>query len=104
MKKSFSKFSRKLLKAVAKLSNLRVKTDEEVYLTSQFEETLQTIDVLNKIDTTNVAETDQVTGTENILREDKVNKDQMLTQEEALSNAKQTHKGYFIVKAVFDEQ
>ena len=85
------------------LSNLTVDEKEVEYFTNQFNETLATIDNLNTLDTKDVIGTDHVTGLENIFREDKVDKKRMLTQKEALSNSKKTYKGYFLVKAIFNE-
>ena len=73
---------------------------EEKTLEKGFEQTLKVIDQLNELDTSQVKPTSQVTGLTNVWREDKVDKSRMLTQKQALSNAKKTHKGYFVVPAV----
>ncbi len=96
--------SKDIVKQMVKLSNLSVDSKEQSYFTRQFEETLKTIDKLNQLNTDKVPGTDQVTGLSNIFREDKIEKERMLSQKEALSNAKSTYKGYFLVKAIFDEQ
>ncbi len=92
------------VKQMVRLSNLKVDPKEQTYFTGQFNETLNTIAKLNQLDTSKVKGTSHVTGLSNIFREDKVEKERMLTQSEALLNAKRTHNGYFVVKAIFDEQ
>ncbi|MBI5620037.1 Asp-tRNA(Asn)/Glu-tRNA(Gln) amidotransferase GatCAB subunit C, partial [Candidatus Gottesmanbacteria bacterium] len=57
---------------------------------------------IQTLDTSNVPETSQVTGSENVFRDDEVDAGRILTQEEALSNAKRTHNGFFVVKSVFE--
>jgi Asp-tRNA(Asn)/Glu-tRNA(Gln) amidotransferase C subunit len=39
----------------------------------------------------------------NVLREDVVEEKRMFTQEEALSNAKKTHQGFFVVDQLIDQ-
>jgi len=39
-------------------------------------------------------------GLKNVTREDKIDETRMLSQKEALSQAKKTHKGFFVVPAV----
>lgn len=95
--------SKDTVKQMVRLSNLKVDPKEQSYFTQQFNETLATINKLNRLDTKKVEGTSHVTGLSNVFREDKVEKKRMLTQKEALSNSKKTHKGYFLVKAVFDE-
>ena len=86
---------------LAKLAQMQVTPEEGKTLEKGFEQTLKVIDQLNELDTSKVKPTSQVTGLTNVLREDKVDKSRMLTQEQALSNAKKTYKGYFMVSAIF---
>jgi|SRR3989344_1593199 len=88
------------VKHLAKLAQMEVTEKEEKTLEKGFEQTLKVIDQLNELDTSQVKPTSQVTGLTNVWREDKVDKSRMLTQKQALSNAKKTHKGYFVVPAV----
>ena len=88
---------------MVKLSKLKVDQKEEKYFTDQFNETLETIEKLNKLDTKKVLETSHETGLKNVFREDRVEKHRMLSQKQALSNAKRTHNGYFVVKAIFND-
>lgn len=89
---------------MVKLSDLSVDANEQTYFTKQFNETLNIIGKLNKLDTKKVPPTNHVTGLSNIFRKDVVERKRMLSQKEALSNAKSSHKGYFVVKAIFNEQ
>ena len=67
----------------------------------QLSSVLQYVDKLQEVDTKDVEATSQVTGLENVTREDETKPS--LTQEEALSNSKSTHNGFFKVKAILDE-
>ena len=89
------------VKHLAKLAQMEVTEKEEKTLEKGFEQTLKVIDQLNELDTSQVKPTSQVTGLTNVWREDKVDKSRMLTQKQALSNAKKTYKGYFVVPAIF---
>ncbi len=101
MKMKKNLVSRKLTSKLARLSQLSFDAKEQEYFTQQFNETLETIDKLNSLNTLQVAETNQVTGLSNIFRDDVIEKGKMLSQKQALSNAKTTHEGYFVVKALF---
>ena len=89
------------VKHLAKLAQMEVTEKEEKTLEKGFEQTLKVIDQLSELDTSQVKPTSQVTGLTNVWREDKVDKSRMLTQKQALSNAKKTYKGYFVVPAIF---
>lgn len=88
---------------VSKLASLKL---SEVQVT-KFQKSLQNvIDYMSKIqnlDTNNIDETTNVTDLSNITRDDVVDEARMLTQEEALSNAKASHDGYFLVPAILEE-
>ena len=90
------------VKHVAKLANLKLSSAEEEKFEKQLEETLAYIENLNEIDTSKVEATNQVTGLENVTREDV--SAQSLTQEEALSNTKSQHNGFFEVPAILDNE
>lgn len=96
--------SKDIVKRMVKLSDLSVDPNEQAYFTKQFNETLDIIGKLNELDTNKVPRTNHVTGLSNIFRKDVIKRRNMLSQKEALSNAKNTYKGYFVVKAIFDEQ
>jgi aspartyl-tRNA(Asn)/glutamyl-tRNA(Gln) amidotransferase subunit C len=86
---------------LAKLANMKVSQEEAKKLEKGFTESLKSVDLLNKLDTKGVSSSFQVTGLKNIFREDKINTEKTFTQEQALSSAKKTFKGYFLVPSVF---
>ncbi|MBI3559237.1 Asp-tRNA(Asn)/Glu-tRNA(Gln) amidotransferase subunit GatC [Candidatus Gottesmanbacteria bacterium] len=63
---------------------------------------MEIVSKLQKIETKNVVPTSQVTGLTNVFREDVIETDRILTQSEALSNAKKTHNGYFVVPKILE--
>lgn len=89
------------IRKIAKLANLTISTEEEQIFIPQLSATLDYIRKLEEVDTKHIAPTAQVTGLENVFREDDVQLSQ--SQEEALANAPQTHNGYILVKAIFEE-
>lgn len=89
---------------IAQLANIPITDKEEKKLANAFEETLETINDLQTVEVKNVEPTHQVTGLTNVLREDEVDEQRMFTQEEALSNAKQTWNGYFVVEQILDQE
>ena len=92
------------VKHIAKLANIPVSEEESVKLAEAFTETLIVVDRLKKADASKVATTHQVTGFKNILREDIAKPDQSFTQKEALSNAKSTYNGFFVVPYVLQNK
>ncbi len=87
---------------IAKLANLTLSEEEEKKFEIQLEETVEYIEGLSEVDTTGIEPTSQVTGLENVTREDKITPS--LSQEDALKNAKSTHKGYFKVKGILNNE
>jgi aspartyl/glutamyl-tRNA(Asn/Gln) amidotransferase C subunit len=92
------KFTIKDTEKIASLANVTLLNDEKETLTTQLEETLESVDILNELDT-NEEGTSQVTGLSNVFRNDEIKKS--FTQKEALSNAKKTYNGYFEVPSLF---
>jgi len=89
---------------ISKLANLPV-TDEQIKeLTEQVGITVQYVSKLQTLSTKGVVETSQVTGQENVFRKDEIDPSRIFTQEEALSNAKRTHDGFFVVDQVLEEK
>jgi aspartyl-tRNA(Asn)/glutamyl-tRNA(Gln) amidotransferase subunit C len=91
------------IKHIAKLANLTLTEAQITKLATQLTSVIDFMSKIQSLDTKNIAETSQVTGLENVFRKDKVEQSRMLTQEAALSNAKTTHHGYFVAKAVLEE-
>ena len=92
------------VKKLATLSKLKIDKKEEEYFKKQFEKTLKIVEEFDRLDTSKTAPTYIVTGTQNVMREDEIDTTKILSQEEALSNAKSTHNGFFVVDAILDEK
>lgn len=87
------------VKKIAKLANLKLTPSEVKKLQKQLAETLEYIEILDGLQTSSIKPTSQVSGLTNIDRED--NASDCLSQEEALSQTKSVHNGYFKVKSIF---
>ncbi len=90
------------VKHIAKLANLPLSESELEKFQKQLSETVDYIKTLSSVDTKGVEPTSQVTGLKNVTKTDEPAPS--LTQEEALSNAKNTHNGFIKVKAIFNEE
>lgn len=95
------KISKKEVEHLAKLANFKLSKKEVEKFQKQLSEILDYFNLLQEVRTLKVKPTSQVTGLENVLRDDQVGLG--LSQKEALSGSKSVHKGYFKVKAIFDE-
>lgn len=87
---------------IAKLANLQIEENKLEKFSSQLSSVLDYINKLNELDTSTIEPTSQVTGLENVLRDDETQPS--LTQKEALSQAKNTHNGHFIVKGLLENE
>lgn len=85
---------------LARLANLKVDQKEEDFFKVQFAETLKIVEEFDSLDTSKVQETHSISGSENVTREDEIDALRILSQEAALTNAKKTHNGFFVVPAV----
>ena len=94
---SSTKISLEQLRHIAKLARLEIKPEQENYLVDQLSETASYIDVLTQLDTKDILPTYQTNHLKNITRPDVVG--ESFTQEEALSQAPETHNGYFKTEA-----
>jgi len=83
------------------LSNLKLKNSEKESIRGMLSEAIEAVGVLDQLDTNNTLTLDHPTSLTNINREDEIKPS--LTQNEALSNAKKTKGGYFVVEAIFEE-
>lgn len=88
------------IKHVAKLANLKLKTEDEKKFEKQLNDIVAYVEKLNEVNTKDVEITSQVTGLENVMRED--TPAQSLTQEEILSGTKSKHNGLFKVDAILE--
>jgi aspartyl/glutamyl-tRNA(Asn/Gln) amidotransferase C subunit len=89
---------------LAKLVNMPLKPAEITKLQSGFDSTLKAVDKLKELSVDKVKSTFQVTKMQNIWREDELQPERGLTQKQALSNAKKTYQGYFVVSQVIDNE
>ena len=85
---------------IAALAKIPVTKDEVVVLAAGFTATMAVVEKLKEAKVANASATYYVTGLENVYREDIVEDDRMLTQDQALSNAKRTYNGFFVVDKV----
>ncbi len=97
------KLDKNLVFKIAKLSQIPISDKEAEELLSGFNKTLIVVDELFKVDTQGVEPAHQVTSLVNVFREDIVEEKKMLTQDEALSQAKNKHNGYFVVDQILEE-
>ncbi len=95
------KITKEQVKHVSLLANLELSVRQLEKFQAQLAKILEYFEGLKELDTTRVEPTSQITGLENVFREDKVTSS--LTQDEVLSSAKDKDKGFFKVKAIFDE-
>lgn len=100
--KNSRKFSTEEVKRVAKLANLPITQDEVNKFAPQLTNILSFVSRLQEIDTKNVTPTSQVNGLTNVFREDVIDVSRTLTQEQALSNARKKHNGFFVVPSIFE--
>lgn len=87
---------------IAKLANLTLTDEEKERFTSQLSRVIDYIEKLNEVNTDNIPETSQVTGLENVFREDTL--EECLKQKDALSGAKKTYNGLFVVKGILENE
>lgn len=90
------------VKHVADLAKLDLSEKEFVKFRKQLSDVVDFISKIDELDIKNVTPTSQTTGLENIFRDDITTPS--LTQEEVLANAPSKYKGYFKVKAIFNEE
>jgi len=98
-----AKISTQTVDHIAKLAKIPVSEKEKEELAVGFNKTLNVVNELFKVDVVGVDPTHQITGLENILREDSINEKKTLTQDQALSNTKKKHNGYFMVDQILTE-
>jgi len=69
------KITKEQIEKIAKLSRLKLTSEELEKFTGQLGSVLEYIDILNEVDTEGVEPTSQVTGLTNVMREDEVEND-----------------------------
>ncbi len=98
------KFTPDFVKKIASLAHLDLSEKQTQELTQSFDESLVYVEKLSQIDTHNLKPTYQVNNLVNVTRADEVNTVNQLSQEDALSNAKRTYQGYFVVPRIIDHE
>lgn len=99
MSKKITKFE---VEKIAKLANLNLKDAELIKFTAQLEEVIEyNVEQLNKVNTENIEPLHNVSGLTNTTRNDEASP--YLNQNEVLQNSKETHNGFFKVKAILDQ-
>jgi len=93
-----SKISIKDIFHIAKLVNLSITEPEASALAPQLSQAASYVEVLEELNLDQIAQTSQVTNLKNIFRPDEIKPS--LTQAQALSQAKNTRDGYFVVPVV----
>ena len=92
------------IKAVSKLANLTLTSEEEKKIGKELNKIVEYIDMLSEVDTSSVTETSQTTELKNVFREDVVKPGKGLSVDEAVSNGQQIHNNYFVVRRLIDEE
>ena len=85
---------------IADLAKLPLAQKELEIFSNQLTEILDFVEKISEVKTQAVEPLTNVVGAKNVFREDEVKPS--LSQKEALSNAPQSHCGYFKVSAVFE--
>lgn len=88
---------------IAQLANLSVNQQEQEKFSQVFTSTVQEISNLQQLDTSEVEPTHHVTGLKNVWRVDEIGSDRIFSQEQALSQARKKHNGYFVVDRIIEE-
>lgn len=92
------------VKKIAHLAKISVTPQQEKDLADGFNTSIDIVDKLFSVDVDKIQPTSQVTELTNVLREDEVDPSRMFTQEQALSNAKKTHNGFFVVDQIIEQE
>src|SRR5260370_34315922 len=87
---------------LSKLANLKLSNEQKEVMEKSIPSVVEHMEEIKELDVANVSETNGVTEEENVWREDSV--EVSLSQEEALSNAKKTYKGFFVVPSIFENK
>lgn len=93
-----AKIDEKTTRHVADLIKINLKPSEIKEYSSNLNTAIGAVETFSELDTKDVPITSQTIGTENIMRDDVVVPG--LTKEQALSNARKTKNGYFVVTKV----
>jgi aspartyl-tRNA(Asn)/glutamyl-tRNA(Gln) amidotransferase subunit C len=96
------KIDKSLVKHIAQLANLELDEDKIDLYQDQLSVIVDHFNDLKSLSFADVPETSRIVEEENVWREDKVTPS--FNQDEALSNSKNTHQGYFLVPYVLTQK
>ena len=96
------RITREEVEHVAKLARLEITDAEKEAFSQQLSAILTYVEQLRAVDTTGVEPTATVVEQTNVFREDRVQPS--LPVEKALSNAPESHDGYFVVPKIIGER
>ena len=99
---TITKLSSSKLAKLETTAQIKLTSDEKTLINEQIGEALDAVKLLKTLDTKGVTPLAHPTGLKNVTRKDVVIPS--LTQEEALSGAKRTHNGYFVVDAILEHK
>lgn len=97
-------FTPQQVTAISLLANIPLKDEEVTSLSQGFTKTLEVVDKLQQVNVASIEPAHHVTGLENVWREDGVDEERMFTQAQALANAPQTYKGFFVVNQIIEQE
>lgn len=89
------------IKHLAKLANFDLSKEQEETMEKSIPSVVGYMEEIKNLDVGSVSETNFASEEKNITRDDVI--ELSLSQVSALSNAKKTHKGFFVVPYVFEE-
>ena len=92
--------SPELVAHIGQLAKLTLSKSELVKFSQQLSKVLDFMGQLSKLKLDEKKTSPHLDLT-NVTREDKIDRRRILTQSQALSQARKTYKGYFLVKAIF---
>ncbi len=88
---------------IAKLAHLPLTEKDVEKRAQELQSVLGYMSKIQNLDTEGVPEMREVIPTDKTMREDLVEESRTFTQDEALQNAPQSHDGYIMVPAIFEE-
>lgn len=91
-----------LLQKLAHLARIEISSEKEAELIKDMEQIINWVEKLDELETSSVEPLMHMSSEINVFREDKVEAD--LSKEEALKNAPERHKDFFVVPKVLDKK
>ena len=92
--------SKEIIEKVADLAKLTLRTGEVEKFEGQLSKVFEYAGLISKLNTSYIGETSQMVYKPNRFRDDVINTELMFSQENAVSQAKRSHKGFFVVTAI----